>query len=128
MGGERQSTSRQRLAGKICAICSLPLDLGNWPGGERRCDRCAGIHKVYMTYMLRDGWSVQFLEPDLKTPVGRIRQLGNVDKVKELIARTPTRLDLAAKQAIEHAIARGRGGIYLDLTGEQYRKLAGQGV
>jgi len=76
-----------------------------------------------MTYMLRDGWSVQFLEPDLKTPVGRIRQLGSLDKVRELIARTPTHLDLAAKQAIEHAISVGRGGIYLDLTAEQYQKL-----
>ena len=77
-----------------------------------------------MTYLLRDGWSVQFLEPDLKTPVGRIRQLGSLDKVKELITRTPTRLDLAAKQAIEHAITVGRGGIYLELTAEQYRKLS----
>ena len=123
MGGERGSTTRQRQAGKICAICSFPIDLGNWPGGERRCDRCTGTHKVYMTYMLRDGWSVQFLESDLKTPVGRIRELGSVDKVRELIARTPTRLDLAAKQAIEHAIARGRGGMYLQLTEDQYQKL-----
>ncbi len=83
---------------------------------------------VYMTYLLSDGWNVQFLEPNLKTPVGRIRQLGSIDKVKELLARTPARLDLAAKQAIEHAIARGRGGIYLQLTEEQYRKLADKGV
>jgi hypothetical protein len=61
-----------------------------------------------MTYLLRDGWSVQFLEPDLKTPVGRIRQLGSIDKIKELIARTPTLLDLAAKRAIEHAVTVGR--------------------
>jgi hypothetical protein len=125
MGGERVSTTRQRLAGKICAICSNTIDLGMWPGGERRCDKCAGIRKVYMTYFHRDGWSVQFLEPDLKTPVGRIRQLGSLDKVKELIARTPTRLDLAADQAIEHAITVGRGGMYLDLTAEQYQKLRG---
>jgi len=76
-----------------------------------------------MTYMLRDGWSVQFLEPDLKTTIGRIRQLGSLDKVKELIARTPTRLDLAAHQAIDHAITVGRGGIYLEVTAEQYWKL-----
>jgi hypothetical protein len=49
-------------------------------------------------------------EPDLKTPVGRIRQLGSIDKGRELIARTPTTLDLAARQAIEHAITQGAVG------------------
>jgi hypothetical protein len=76
-----------------------------------------------MTYLLRDGWSVQFLGPDLKTPVGRIRHLDSIDKVRELIARTPTLLDLAAKQAIEHAITVGRGGMYLLATSAQYQKL-----
>ena len=28
--------------------------------------------------------------------------------------------DLAAKQAVEHAINKGRGGLFLGLSGEQY--------
>jgi len=60
------------------------------------------------------------MEPDLKTPVGRIRHFGSEDKLRELIARTPTRFDLAGKQALDHAFAGGRGGVYLNLTGAQY--------
>jgi hypothetical protein len=40
-----------------------------------------------------------------------------------LIAHTPSRLDQAGKQAVEHAIAGGRGGLFLDLTADQYLKL-----
>jgi hypothetical protein len=45
-----------------------------------------------------------------------------VGKLRELIARTPTRFDLAEKQALEHAFEGGRGGVDLELTREQYRK------
>jgi hypothetical protein len=72
-----------------------------------------------------DGWACSFVEVDAKTPVGPIRQFGTADKVRELIARTPTRFDLAGKQALEYAFQNGRGGTYLELTAEQYRKLKG---
>ena len=36
------------------------------------CDRCSGKkHRVYMHFMLVDGWFCQFLEEDLKTPLRR---------------------------------------------------------
>jgi hypothetical protein len=101
------------------------MDPWNWPGGERYCDRCEGPRKVYMGFFTRRGWSCTFLEPDLKTPIGPIRKFGSEDKLRELIARTPTKLTLADRQAFDHAIANGRGGIYLELTAEQYRKLRG---
>lgn len=122
--GERGSTTRKRTAGKICVICSTSIDLGNWQGDERRCDRCGGIRRVYVTFFLSGGgWVCSFTETDLKTPTGRSRTFGSEDKLRELIVRTPTRFDLAGKQALEHAFAGGRGGLYLELTGEQYRKL-----
>lgn len=73
------SKKRQRLAGKLCCKCSLP--------------------------------------------VGRIRHFGSEDKLRELIVRTPTRFDLAGKQALDHAFQGGHGGVYLELTAEQYMKL-----
>jgi hypothetical protein len=76
-----------------------------------------------MSFFQREAWTVRFLELDAKTSIGRIRTFATADKVRELIARTPTLLDLAGKQALEHAIRGGRGGIYLELTVEQYRKL-----
>jgi hypothetical protein len=76
-----------------------------------------------MTFFESHGWIVQFLEPDLKTPVGRIRKFNHADRVTELIGRTPTAMNLEARNMLEHALSGGRGGMYLDLTGEQYRKL-----
>jgi hypothetical protein len=76
-----------------------------------------------MTFFERNGWIVQFLEPDLKTPVGRIRKFNHADRVTELIGRTPTSMNLEARNMLEHALSGGRGGIYLDVIGEQYRKL-----
>jgi hypothetical protein len=67
-----------------------------------------GLHELF----LREGWTVNVLEQDLKTPIGRIRRFATADKVRELIDRTPTKLDLAANQAIGHALQAGRGGVY----------------
>ncbi len=77
-----------------------------------------------MYFMCAGGWSVQFLELDLKTSVGRIRRFSSIHKVRELIARTPTQLSAEARAKLEHDISNGRGGIYLDLTREQYGKLS----
>jgi hypothetical protein len=76
-----------------------------------------------MSFFMRDGWVVQFLEPDLKTSLGRIRAFSDANKIRELIERTPTPINLESRNMIEHAIDKGRGGMYLQLTGEQYRKL-----
>jgi hypothetical protein len=41
MGGERSSTTRMRLAGKICCLCGRHLDAMLWqPPGERVCEAC----------------------------------------------------------------------------------------
>jgi hypothetical protein len=79
-------------------------------------------HKVYMSFFVRKGWSVQFLEPDLKTPVGRIRTFSDANKIRELIDRTPTPMNLESRNMIEHAINKGRGGLYLQLRSQGGRK------
>lgn len=129
MGGERSSTTRQREAGKICCKCHSLLHPPH-PGRERYCDRCGPTRRVFMTFFARGGpgihdetWVVSFLEADLRTPIGRIRKFGSADKLRELIARTPTRFDLAGKQALEVAFSGGRGGVYLELSQDQYQKL-----
>jgi hypothetical protein len=77
-----------------------------------------------MSYFCRREWVVQFLQPDLKTPVGRILTFADPDKIRELIARTPTPMNLETRNMLEHSITQGRGGLYLDLTNEQYIKLS----
>jgi hypothetical protein len=82
------------------------------------------MHRIYMSFFLRGGfWICRFLEQDLKTSIGRGRTFGSTDKVRELVDRTRTPLDLAGHQALEHALNQGRGGLYLNLTEAQYRKL-----
>src|SRR5438105_8284620 len=124
MGGERQSTSRMRLAGEICCACKvrLPAD-PNHKHGERYCDRCAPKRKVYLYFMHSRGWQCQFLEADLKTSLPRKLTFASPDKILQLAEHAGALKDLATRQAIEHGIEMGRGGVHLMLTPEQYAKL-----
>src|ERR1700677_409660 len=62
MGGERSSTTRKRLAGKICCFCGRYLDTTLWqPPGERACDSCAAqrapapkLRRIHMSFVLRE--------------------------------------------------------------------------
>ena len=76
-----------------------------------------------MSFMLWDGWYCQFLEADLKTALPRTFTFAIPEKIVELAERGRGLKDLATKQALEHGIQKGRGGIYLHLTLEQYNKL-----
>jgi len=115
-----------RLAGKICALCRAYLPEPHTPG-ERLCSSCEAqrpkTHRVYMSFMFRNGWYCQFLEEDLKTSLPRKVTLKTEDQVKEMARRGGAVMNLESEQAIEHGIKNGRGGIYLQLTDEQYRKL-----
>jgi hypothetical protein len=124
MGGERSCTTRMRLRGQICAICSLPLPGPHSPG-EKLCHRCqpAKVHRVYMSFMLRGGWYCQFLEEDLKTPLPRKLNISSPEKLFDLAERGGCVMNLEERQAIEHGIHTGRGGFWLQLTEEQYRRL-----
>ena len=127
MGSERSSTVRQIRAGRICATCraSLPPP---YQSGEQLCRRCRqarGRHRVYMAYMLREGWQCQFLEEDLKTPLPKRFRFNTAEKVRELACRGGASLNLESLQALDHGICTGRGGVWLELTEEQYQKLRG---
>ena len=127
MGGERASTTRMRLAGQICCACkvSLPPPGPNQKSGERYCGRCAPKVRVYLSFMVSGrGWQCQFLEEDLKTPLPRRLNFTTPAKILELAEHAGALRDLACRQAIEHGISVGRGGVWLNLTREQYGKLA----
>jgi hypothetical protein len=76
-----------------------------------------------MTFFLREGWYVQFLEVDLKTPLPRKLTFADPEKIRELARRGEAWGDSESRQVLEHAIENGRGGCYLRLTPAQYRKL-----
>jgi hypothetical protein len=80
-------------------------------------------HQVYMYFFLRSGWQVQFLEPDLKTPLPRKFTFADPEKIRELARRGEAWGTSEARQMLEYAIDVGRGGVYLRLTPAQYAKL-----
>jgi len=124
MGSERASSVRQRYAGKICCECSSPLPPPH-RRGERLCDRCGGAtrKRVYMHFMFRKGWHCQFLEGDMQTPLPRQLTFADDRKIWEMAKRGGFTLNIAGRQEIEEALRRGVGGIWLDLTPQQYAKL-----
>jgi hypothetical protein len=55
--------------------------------------------------------------------IGRIRKFPDEQSIRDLIDRTLTKLDSAARNSLDYALSNGRGGLYLDLTEEQYARL-----
>jgi hypothetical protein len=78
---------------------------------------------MYMSFMFRKGWQVQFLEADLKTPLPRNLAFADPEKIRELARRGEAWGDAESRQMLENAIENGRGGCYLRLTPEQYARL-----
>jgi hypothetical protein len=64
-------------------------------------------HQVYMYFFLRSGWQVQFLEPDLKTPLPRKFTFAAPEKIRELAKRGEAWGDSESRQMLEHAIDTG---------------------
>jgi hypothetical protein len=124
MGGERASTVRMKLGGKICVICGNSLPPPH-SAGEKRCAQCGGKHRVYMFFFERSGWYCQFLEEDCRTSLPKKLSFKHPEKILELAQRAGAVQNLEGRQAIEHAIRNGRGGIWLELSEDQYRKLKG---
>ena len=81
------------------------------------------LHRVYMVFQDRHGWQCQFLEADLKTPLPRKLTFGSPDKIIELVERGGGFKDQESRLMLEQGIAMGRGGVFLNLTDEQYAAL-----
>jgi hypothetical protein len=89
-------------------------------GGERSSTT---RHRVYMHFMLMDGWYCQFLEADLKTPLPRTLTFAGPEKILEIYDRLGVDKKLEDRSALEYGINTGRGSVWLSLTPEQYIKL-----
>ena len=76
-----------------------------------------------MYYMLRDGWMCQFLEEDLKTPLPRRLHFTNPEKIRAIVDKVGNFADLQDRQALDYGLEIGRGGVWLQLTEEQYARL-----
>lgn len=125
MSGERSSTVRKIRSGRICASCRRPLTQPT-TSGEQLCSGCraaSGRHRIYMSFVHRQVWHCSFLEDDLKTPLRKKLSFTSAEKIREIARRGGCTLNLETLQALDHGIENGRGGMWLELTAEQYGKL-----
>jgi hypothetical protein len=76
-----------------------------------------------MSFCLSQGWHCQFLETDLKTPLPKKLTFASADKVRELAELGGAITDLESRQMFEHAIIKGHGAVYLNLSQTQYERL-----
>jgi hypothetical protein len=79
-----------------------------------------------MSYIHRDGWLCQFLEEDLKTLLPKRVSVKSEEQLREMAKRGGANMNLESLQAMDHGISIGRGGVWLELTEEQYQKLKAQ--
>ena len=79
--------------------------------------------RVYASFQQRHGWHVAFLEPDLQTSLRKKLTFVSEKKIIELAERGNADLNLESRASIDHGIAIGRGGFYLNLTEEEYHRL-----
>lgn len=67
-----------------------------------------------------------FLEQDLKTSLPRVFTFQAAARVEEMARRGGADWTSADRQAVEHGISQGRGGVWLNLTPQQYQTLRQQ--
>ena len=123
MSGERQSTTRAGLAGQICCACKIGLSPPH-AGRESYCARCQPVHRVYMAFERRADLHVTFTDEGQGRPLPRTLRYGDPAKIVELARRGGNPMNIEGRQALDLGISRGRGGVTLKLTSEQFRKLA----
>jgi hypothetical protein len=82
-----------------------------------------------ITIVTRDLSDRKMLEELLERPTttdaltGVRNRCGFPDKIRELARKGEAWGDSESRQMLEHAIETGRGGVYLRLTPDQYRKV-----
>jgi hypothetical protein len=83
-------------------------------------------HRVLMNFTEgRNGWHISFLEEDCRTSLPVKLTFAAPDKIRIMQQRFGNAL-LEDRHALEHGLSIGRGGAWLTLNEDQYRKLKGQ--
>ena len=80
-------------------------------------------NRVFLQFSFRQFWFCEFLEEDRKTPLPRTVMLADERRLFELVKRGGFTLNISGRQELQEAIRKKRGGIWLELTPEQYAKL-----
>lgn len=81
------------------------------------------MHRVYIhASKYREFWVTQYLEEDLRTPVGRFYHYESLDKVRKILDRAHA--PAQERDEFEMGVRRwGIGACFIQLTDEQYANL-----
>jgi hypothetical protein len=120
----RETAEALRETGKMCQFCPRLLDVRAWQGGPQTCERCARPQPITLHYKYESGvWWLHFLEPSSSLPVAPAIRFQDASKIRELVARTPTRWTLGERQAFEYGLVNGDGRCAVAMTSQQLRAL-----
>ncbi len=82
--------------------------------GQTMRDRAEPTHRIYMQFVLRNGWQVSFLQADLASSLPVALTFRDPEKIRELARQGKGLLTSEARALFEYSIGKGRGGIHLD--------------
>ena len=59
----------------------------------------------------------------MKSPLQRQLHFRDVEKIREIVAKVGNFANLQDRQALDYGLRIGRGGVWLQLTQDQYQRL-----
>ncbi len=86
-------------------------------------DQVQPFRHVYMLFHLLNDWQVSFLEADLTFSPLKALTFVDPEDTRDLARRGHALTTSQARALFEYSIGSGRGGIYLQMTTEQYSSL-----
>jgi hypothetical protein len=96
--------------------CSVPFAHSSFVRHTRPVNsQSKAAHRVYMSFMHRDGWRVSFLEADCQTSLPLVLRFATEDKIRTMHDRCGSGI-LEDRQGLEMGFPMGRGGAWLSLT------------
>jgi hypothetical protein len=82
------------------------------------------FQRVYMLFALGKDWRVSFLSNDLTSPLKTLT-FADREEIRDLAQRGQALGTSEARALFDYSLGSGGGGLYLQLTPEQYSKLRG---
>jgi len=93
--------------------------------GQSTDDKDAGsTHRICMSLVFTDGWHCRFHAADIcKTPISKMFSFHGKEKIYEMVRRGHGIATPEAFEALDQAVAVGRGQVWLELSDAQYQAL-----
>jgi hypothetical protein len=125
MGGERASTVRQIRGEEFAPFAGLPSPspIRTVSISARNAGANASATESICSFRIEKAGIASSLKKISRPPCPADSHFNPKGKVRQIAERGGAAMNLDTLHALDHAIEIGRGGVWLELTEEQYRKL-----